>query len=344
MNQAKEKEISVEQFKFVIKKYFLYFVSKWKVIGIVVFLSGLVGMIYAWRQKPLYIAEITFATESEGTSTAGSYAALAAQLGLDAGGGGAFEGENLIELLKSRLLVEKTFLTPVDIEGKSELLINYYIRVNKYDKAWAKDTALNRVKFISENDPPNRKRDSILKSFSKNITTASLEIYKRDKKLDIITAKMKDYDEAFAKIFIEELVNNVIRYYTDYKSRKSRENVLILKRQVDSIRSMLTGNIVEIAVSNDLNVNPARQVMRTNVQKRQVDVQVNSALYGELVKNLELSKIALRKQMPLIQIIDEPKLPLDKKKMGRMYGAFAFAFVGGVLIMSFFFFKKLLRI
>ncbi len=60
----------------------------------------------------------------------------------------------------------------------------------------------------------------------------------------------------------------------------------LLQRQTDSVKNLLTGNITSIAVSNDLNVNPLKQVMRTGVQRKQVDMQVNGTLYGELAKNL----------------------------------------------------------
>ena len=169
-----------------------------------------------------------------------------------------------------------------------------------------------------------------------------LQIGKVDKRSDIFKASMSNGDEFFAKSFLEQLVNNVIQYYVDYKSKKSRQNVEILKRQTDSIRALLNGNILDIAVSNDLNVNPIRQITQTNVQRKQVDVQANGALYAELVKNLELSKMALRKETPLIQIIDSPKYPLDRKKMEKLYGGVLFAFIGSLFAFIYFFFKRFL--
>lgn len=35
--------------------------------------------------------------------------------------------------------------------------------------------------------------------------------------------------------------------------------------------------------------------------------------YAELLKNLELAKYTLLKQTPFMQVIDEPKFPLEKK-------------------------------
>jgi hypothetical protein len=139
---------------------------------------------------------------------------------------------------------------------------------------------------------------------------------------------MEDSDEYFAKVFLESLTSKAVDFYINYKSAKAKQNVEILQRQVDSVRRILFGNIEQVAVGNDLNVNPLRQVLRTGVQRRQVDVQVSGAVYGELVKNLELSKMALRRETPFIQIIDAPRFPLQKEKPGRLKTGII---VGGLL-------------
>jgi hypothetical protein len=53
-------------------------------------------------------------------------------------------------------------------------------------------------------------------------------------------------------------------FYIDTKSKKSRENMLILERQTDSIRRELNGAITGVAVANDntFNLNPALNVRR----------------------------------------------------------------------------------
>lgn len=346
MNQKSEKEISLEQFKSSVKDYSKYILSKRWIILAIVLIAACLGVVYAWMQKPVFKAELTYATgdESSGNGIAG-YAGLAAQFGFDVNSSGNFfEGDNLMQLLKSRLLLQKTFLTPVDIGNGKELLINYFIKSRKLDKEWENSTSLKKVIFTSDYRPGIRVQDSLMIRFCNEIADDALQIEKIDKKLDMVSVTLKDYDEFFAKNFVEQLVNNAIQYYTDYKSKKARQNVEILERQRDSLRRLITGNITSIAVSNDVNVNPIKQVSQVGTQKKQVDIRVSSALYEELVKNLEISKMSLRRETPFIQVIDTPLFPLEKKKMGRLYTAFLFAFIAGVLMVVFFFFKKMLDI
>jgi uncharacterized protein involved in exopolysaccharide biosynthesis len=41
-------------------------------------------------------------------------------------------------------------------------------------------------------------------------------------------------------------------------------------------------------------------------------------MYGELIKNLELSRTMMAKDQPLIQLINQPHFPLEKKKTSKL--------------------------
>jgi hypothetical protein len=337
---AEEKEYPLEEFKKIVHSWVTYLKSIMIWVILVGIVSGLYGIYYASKQKPVYTAQLTF-TSDIGQPGINAYTGIATQLGLNVGGGESiFEGDNLMELLRSRLLIQKTFLSPVVIDGKSELLVDYYIDSRGMRNQWRTDTVLRKISFSSEPQTPDRNRDSIMKLFYGNIVNGAFAIFRIDRRLNILAAIMQDSDELFAKLFVERLVSNAIQYYTDFKVGKARRNVAILEKQTDSVRNLVTGNIVSIASENDLNINPLRQLPKTGIQKKGIDVQINTELYGELVKNLELSRMALRRETPLIQIIDAPTLPLDKKKMGRMRGAVLFGFIGGSVALLFFILRK----
>jgi hypothetical protein len=334
------KEYPLDEFKKVIKSWIAYLTSKLIWIILAGIIMGLYGIYYASKQKPIYTAQLTF-TSDVGQPAISGYSGIASQLGLDFGSGGSiFEGDNLMELLRSRLLIQKTFLTPVVIDGRTQLLVDYYIEIKGLRKQWQNDPALSKLTFSTDPQAPDRKRDSIMKIFYGNIVGASLSIGRIDRRLNIIAATFRDNDELFAKLFVEQLVDNAIQYYTNFRIQKAKQNVLILQHQTDSVRNLVSGSIVSIASENDLNINPLRQLPKANVQKKGIDVQVNTALYGELVKNLELSRMALRRETPLIQIIDTPTLPLDKRKMGKLKGAVVFGIIGSAIALLFFVLRK----
>ena len=127
------------------------------------------------------------------------------------------------------------------------------------------------------------------------------------------------------------------------KSKKAKINMEILVRQTDSIRGELNGAITGVAVANDntFNLNPALNVRRAPSARRQVDVQANTAILTELVKQSELAKVTLRKETPLIQVIDRPILPLKNDKLGKAKALIFGGLLAGFLVALWLLFKKM---
>ncbi|MCF8330290.1 MAG: hypothetical protein K9I37_08110, partial [Crocinitomicaceae bacterium] len=61
---------------------------------------------------------------------------------------------------------------------------------------------------------------------------------------------------------------------------------------------------------------------------KQLEIQVLSTMYGELIKNLELSRTMMAKDQPLIQLIDQPRFPLEKEKTSKLI----YSICGGILM------------
>lgn len=93
----------------------------------------------------------------------------------------------------------------------------------------------------------------------------------------------------------------------------------------------LNNAITGVAVANDntFSLNPSLNVKRSPSARRQVDVQANTAILTELVKQTELAKVTLRKETPLIQVIDRPILPLKKETTGKIKGIIVGGFLAG---------------
>lgn len=119
----------------------------------------------------------------------------------------------------------------------------------------------------------------------------------------------------------------------------------ILLKQRDSIRAELNGNITNVAVANDntFMLNPAMNINRTSSTKKQIDVQSNTAILTELIKQVELAKVTLRKETPLIQVIDRPILPLPKEHFGIINGILFGGLLFGLLMIVLLVIIKLLK-
>ena len=331
-------EISLKELIQKVKEWFLYLVSKWKIIFLFGLIGAFLGLSYSFIKKPVYTATLTFALEDEkGGGGIGGALGLASSFGLDLGGsgGGVFTGSNLTELFKSRSMVEKTLLMPVELDGRKISLAEMYIQNNKWRNKWIDKPKFSSIKFLPNSNRKyfTRDQDSIMGIMYDNLSKSGLSVAQKDKKIAITTMDVSSTNELFAKYFCEALAKQVGKFYVETKSKKARMNMAILKHQVDSIRGELNGAITGVAVANDntFNLNPALNIRRAPSARRQVDVQANTAILTELVKQSELAKVTLRKETPLIQVIDRPILPLHKEGFGKIKGIILGGLLAGLI-------------
>jgi hypothetical protein len=319
-----------------------YLFSKWVLIIVFSIFCGLIGLGIRWYIGPVYRGTMTFVSENGSADGLGGYASIASSFGFDLGqgGGGAFEGDNLMEVLKSRKLVVATLLSPINEENPSALLITRFIKTHNIDKKWSANSELQKASFYSEINKPNRQRDSLITLVYDKVVKKNLSVDRKDKKLNFIDIEVDDYDEEFAKIFVEKLSANAIKFYTEYKTKKTIASLNSIQKQCDSLRNLLYGSISQVASISDLNVNPSKQVLKSNTQKEQVNVQANTAMYTEGLKQLAIAKITLQKETPLIQIIDAPIYPLKIVNLSKVWSA-VLAFILGLVLSSIFLVVKL---
>jgi hypothetical protein len=344
-------EISLKELINKSKEWFSYLLSQWKIILLAGIVGAGLGLAYSYSKKPIYTATLSFALEDEKSGGGlGGALGLASQFGFDLGGGGGsiFTGSNLTELFKSRSMVEQTLLSPVTFKGKVISLAEMYFQNNGWRSKWNDNPKFKNIQFLPNNKRKQftREHDSILGVVYQDLSKTGLAVGQRDKKIAIITIDVSSTDELFSKYFTEALVKQVSDFYVTTKSKKARENMHILERQTDSIRRELNGAITGVAVANDntFGLNPAMNVRRAPSSRRQVDVQANTAILTELVKQTELAKVTLRKETPLIQVIDEPILPLAQQKFGKAKGIIIGGILAGLLVVLVLIGKRLWKI
>jgi uncharacterized protein involved in exopolysaccharide biosynthesis len=348
--ETQNDEITLKELLEKAKEWYSYLLSQWKIIVLAGVIGAALGLTYSIYKKPIYTATLSFALEDEKTAGGGlgSALGLASSLGFDLGGsgGGAFSGANLTELFKSRSMVEQTLMQPVLAGTDTISLAEMYIRTQEWREDWQEKSKLKAIQFppLTKRKYFTREHDSIMGKMYEDLSKTSLTVAQKDKKISIISIDVKSENEAFAKAFSETLAKQVSDFYVNTKSKKARMNMAILQHQTDSIRGELNGAITGVAVANDntFMLNPALNVNRAPSAKRQVDVQANTAILTELVKQTELAKVTLRKETPLIQVIDRPILPLPKEKFGKVKGIVLGIILGGLLMIVYLGFKRVL--
>lgn len=269
-------------------------------------IAGVYGKI-AGQQK--YTAEFIIAAEQEKSS---GWENLLAQFGMDVGGsnpGGVFVGESLVKLFSVRSSIEEALLIPYKQSGKKEILLAdmFY-----NDLSGSTRRSLNNVLFHKDMKQNNSATDSALWFLYEHINKNVLSATKPDKKQTFINVSCKHSNDTLALKFSEAMIEVVTDKYIRSITRNVRRSLLVLRKEADSIRLVMNRNIARNANNMDYNINPLQQSSKIEQNKSLIDMQISISLYGEIVKNLKLAELALKKQTPLIEVVDVPHFPLKK--------------------------------
>jgi uncharacterized protein involved in exopolysaccharide biosynthesis len=322
MTSTGPQTIKYPELKSVLNRFLNYFISQYKVVLYITLISTILGFLYGKFQPSSFKATTTFIVEDKSGRGSGGLSGLASQFGIDAGGltgGGAglFDGDNVLEIIKSRGIIEKVLLTKMNNAVNGQTIADYYIQISDFKSAFeSKNINTKSLNFIAiaEGTKHSVVQDSILfilySEISKNLT-----VEKRNKKSTIITLQVSSPDQVFSKTFAEELIKQTSDLYIDIKTGNLSKSISKIQRKADSLQNSLVG-----IYQNSFQIN----MSRNDLSER--DKTFSSTLYAEVVKNLETLKLSLINQTPVIQVIDTPKLPLfDQRLPGRYFLVIGFA-------------------
>lgn len=356
MNQEQIKQDDEISLKEIIEKgaeIWRYLLKKWFVILIAGIIGGVGGFLYAYSKPVKYISRLTFVVEESGSS-AGGLASLAGQFGFDIGESsvsGVFAGDNVILFLTSESLCRETLLTNYDSTGKL-LLADKYAEVNNLKKKWLQNKKIGKdivfAKYRAGNFP--RLEDSLMQLIVKQILKEDLSVSKPDKKASFLEVRTTTRDELFSKYFCERLVKIAMDRYIESKIKMKALNVAKLQRRADSLSVLLNNKTYAAAATQQtlVDINPALRTAPVSAEITVRDKTMLATIFAEVIKNLELAKVGLSQETPVLQIVDESYLPLKTDKYNKLIlfslGFFVFAFLVTIILLIQFFIKKILEI
>ena len=355
LQQNNTDEISLKDLILKIKEWVAYLKTQWWKIAIAGILGCIIGFVYAWMQPITYTAKTTFVVEDAKSSSAlGGLASLAGQFGVDVGGGGGgglIAGDNILLYFKSESLAREVLLSPISENDKNISLADVYTTSHGLKKAWAENDKIGQVSFqpATSNQSYTRLQDSLLQSIIRGrILAKQFTIAKIDKKAGFIQLSVTMQNEQLAKLYCDKLVQVAVDRYIDLKTERQKKTVEKLQARVDSIANLIskktsTSASLQTAVST-MDVNPLFKtgtIVATEQTTR--DKTMLTAVYGEVVKNLELAKFTLSQETPVIQIVDQDSFPLSKKKESRMMSAITYGILFGMLFTFYIIFRKAIR-
>ena len=332
------KEIEIRDIIITLKEIKQELISRSFKIGLFVFLFSLTAVLINFFQDSRYKAELSFVVEDKQKSTPlSSVSGLASQFGFDffSSSNSTFSQANIMELLKSRGVISKTLLR----SNNKNLFIQNYISIYNLDSDWKNNKDLEGITFKNQIDI---KHDSIITMIWEKIIEDDISVEIKNDETDIIYLSFKSKEEKFAKLFSENLIDEMSSMYIEYQTKQSTNTIDFLQNRADSVFNELEKAEEEFARVKDINQRIIKASGRLKELQLMRSVEVLSTMYLELIKNIEISKLTLLNQTPIIQVIDRPTLPLEDTKLSTFL-VFFISFVLSFLISVFYFvFRKMI--
>ena len=292
-----------------IRPFIKFAARKWYLFVLAIVLGLGFGLLYHSMQKPNYKGVTTFVLE-EKQAGLGGLGSLASQFGFDmsslGGGGSLFAGENIFEILKSNKIIYEVLLSEVDSSRSPETLADLYLDFSGLKKKWDKYPELAAVSFANAKLPLTLRQDTVLNIIYEKIVNKDLVVERAGKKGNVIKVQMESENRLFSNLLSQRVVEEAKDLYIFIKVGNGEKNIANLQRKADSLVALLNGKTYTAARTQIVDANPGLTSLRVPAEIAGRDKTVIATLYGEVVKNLEASKMILAQQMPVIQIIDYP--------------------------------------
>jgi hypothetical protein len=227
------------------------------------------------------------------------------------------------------VIIEKVLLTP--ISGNSgKTLADLYLEFSGMGEKLPAP-----VSFASPSVTHTVYQDSVLYVMYDQIAKKNVSVDRLNKKGSIFKIVTVSQNQVFSKNFAERLLKETTTYYVNVKTSTAAANVKRLQARGDSLLRVLNAKSYNAASFQILDPNVAFKSMSVPAEVSSRDKSIVFSIYAEVTKNLEMSRIALVSQTPVIQLLDVPKYPLmdDRKSylflglVGFIAGIFAAIFL-----------------
>ncbi len=307
---------------------FNFLLSKSKTIILFGVIGLALGYFYVKKKGPLYESYMTFSMDEGASDGSGGLASIAAQFGIVGNSSNnIFSGDNIIEIIKSRRIIENVLLSVDTFNNKPQTMIDYLLKCRLKRSLFSKNKK-SVYKFPAGIKKPQLSytQDSMLYSVYKSISEKYLEASRPDKKLNIYMIKYQSEDEVFTKKFTDKILKATTELYIELKTKKGESTISALEQRVEGVRSNLSSSLSSKASFQDANINPALANAQVPIQKQQIKIQANGAAFQELNKNLEFARFQQLQNTPLLQVIDEADYPMEK-----VYSQYKYMSIGFIL-------------
>lgn len=313
------------------------FVIKWG------FIAACIGVVVAFSIPKVYTSKAVVVPEikSTGSGSSGSLGSLASLAGVNLGGSSVGITEALYpNIVSSTPFVFEFANMEVDLKGTKVPLWSYF--TEEYSHPWWNYIISFPMKAISwglglfKEDLPKGDSNIInLKSLTKEqsdykIAFSEYVKFYFDDKTGIATLEVNTQSPELSLMLADSILFQLQSYMTLYKTSKLRSelesNIIMLEQ---AKRNYYRADSVYAAVA-DRQKTVISNVALISLDRLQNEKQLTYSVYNQLAAQVELSKVKLNEETPILTVIEPTTLARRASYPKKPIMVIAFGFLGGI--------------
>ncbi len=350
--EISDDEVSLKELILKLQEFFFEILKYWKwVVGITALCVAL--FLYNAITEPVtYPAQLTFMiNEDEGNPLRGLGGGVLGAL-MPKGKKNEFNLAKIIELSKSRSIMQRALFKKGVIEGNEDFIANHLIREYDFHDEWESDTTgqLKDFLFVHDSIPLFTDVDNrVVKVLHGLIIGDPINgidpIFEAtaDEDSGIMKLSINTTSQALTIEFLNAAYDYLSHFYIERAIEKHSRTFRIMEAKADSIQGEL--RMAEKNLADFLDGNRRLVVVKGELDKIRLQrkAEVLNAMYIEIIKNLETADFALKTKVPYVQELDKPIPPLRAKEESKFKAIILGGFLGGFLSCGFIIGRKVLR-
>ncbi|HEX5113053.1 MAG TPA: GNVR domain-containing protein [Saprospiraceae bacterium] len=327
-----------------IRSWIAEIIKHWYVVAFFVVLAiGYQGYRY-FKYIPLYTATITFnVDEDEGGGNQGLTGILG-QFGLGAVRPSRYNLDKILALSKSRRVIQESLFSKITVDGKEDYIANHLLREYKLN-ANGTDSKASSFYFTHDSlqiftpeenamlltlygtiiGPPDQPKKALMASS-----------YNEDS--NIMTLSVTTTNETISLALAQRMFDSLSKYYINKAIEKSLKTFNLVSMKRDSVLGVLKATEYQLASFKDAHRSMLMRTDQITELRLQREVAALTAMYAEVLKNVEVADFTVKNKTPFIQVIDTPLAPIQPALLSflrlMLFGILAGGFIGSALVIA----------
>ncbi|MCD7962133.1 MAG: Wzz/FepE/Etk N-terminal domain-containing protein [Rikenellaceae bacterium] len=182
-----------------------------------------------------------------------------------------------------------------------------------------------------------KKQSGILKGIGSRINVSL------DSKTGLITASAQMQDPQIAAQVVDSLTVKLENYVVQYKTNKAVKDLQFTTELYEDSKAKYLNSHTEYAMFIDGNQHLTRVVSKIEEYILAQEKDISLGLYRSIAQQLDLAKIKVQEQTPVVTIIEPASVPVNKSGMSKIVMLGLFGFLGLTIAIGVILIKEMIK-